>query len=131
MNRTNGLLANFRHWVPSELLKRTSFVPFYFHMRYTAQVRDQSKSNIVNMIHRTQNKTFRIASFKERVEPSDLVYTNHKILKWRKIITINNFLFIYDEICGNLQSAFSNYFKRYKDQIMHNMSDSNQFTLNV
>ena len=70
-------------------------------------------------------------SFKDRIEPSDPLYANLKILKLQNIITLSNCLFIYDHLCDNLQNAFSNYFKLLKDQHRHNTRGSNQFTLNV
>ena len=83
------------------------------------------------MVTRTQNKVLRIISFKDRTESSDLLYVNPKILKLQSIISWNNCLFIYDQLCDNLPNAFSNYFKLLKDQHRHNTRGSNQFTLNV
>ena len=62
----------------------------------------------------TQNKALQIISFKDRTEPSDPFYANHKILKLQNIITLNNCLFIYNQIYDNLRNAFSNYFKLLK-----------------
>ena len=72
------------------------------------------------MAKRTQNKAFRIISFKDRTETSDPLYANHKILKLQNMITLNNFLFIYYQLCDKLPNAFSNYFKLLKDQHKHN-----------
>ena len=83
------------------------------------------------MVKRTQNKALRIISFKDRTEPSDPLYANHKILKLQNIITLNNCLFIYDQLYDNLPNAFSNYFKLLKNQHRHNTRFCNQFTLNV
>ena len=41
-----------------------------------------------DMIQKTQNKSLRVISFKERSEPSDPLYTNHKILKLQKHLYI-------------------------------------------
>ena len=83
------------------------------------------------MVKRTQNKALQIISFRDRTEPLDPLYANHKILKLQNIITLNNCLFIYDQLCDNLPNAFSNYFKLPKNQRRHNTRGSNQFTLNV
>ena len=90
-----------------------------------------SSNNIVDMIKRTQNKALQIISFKDRTEPSDPLCANHKILKLQNIITLNNCLFIYDQLCDNLPNTFSNYFKLLKNQHRHNTRGSNHFTLNV
>ena len=73
----------------------------------------------------------RIISFKDRAEPSDPLYANHKILKLQNIITSNNCLFIYDQLCDNLLNTFSSYFKLLKNQHRHNTTGSNPFTLNI
>ena len=83
------------------------------------------------MVKRTQNKAFRIISFKNRTEPSDPLYASHKILKLQNMITLNNCLFIYYQLCDKLPNAFSNYFKLLKDQHKHNTRSSSQFILNV
>ena len=85
----------------------------------------------MDMVKRTQNKALWITSFKDRTEPSDALYANHKILKLQNIITLKNCLFIYDQLCDNLPNAFSNYVKLLKDQHRQNTRDSNKFTLNV
>ena len=70
-------------------------------------------------------------SFKDRTEPSDPLYANYKILKLQNIITLNNCMFIYDQVCGNLLNAFSNYFKLVKNQKRHITRGYINFTFNV
>ena len=130
LNRVNGLLVKLRHQASSSLLKTIYFAFFDSHLCYAAQVWGQGSSNIMDMVKRTQNKALQIISFRDRTEPSYPHYANHKILKLQNI-TLNNCLFIYDELCGNLPNAFSNYFKFRKDQHRHNTRGSNQFTFNV
>ena len=84
----------------------------------------------MDMIEKTQNKTLRIINFREKEEPSDPLYTNHKTLKLQNIITLNDWLFIC-KLCDNFPNAFSNYFKLLKDQHRHNTRGSHQFTLNL
>ena len=72
-----------------------------------------------------------IISFKDRAEPSDPLYASHKILKLQNIITSNNCLFIYDQLCDNLLNAFSSYFRLLKNQHRHNTTGSNHFNLNI
>ena len=96
-----------------------------------AQVWGQGRNNVVDMVKRTQNKALQIISFKDRTEHSDLLYANHSILKLQNIITLNNCLFIYDQLCDNLPNVFSNYFKLLKNQHRHNARGSNRFTSNL
>ena len=80
------------------------------------------------MIKRTQNKALQIISFKDRTEPSDPLYANHKILKLQNIIEQLP-VYLYDQLCDNLPNTFSNYFKLLKNQHRHNTIEP--FTLNV
>ena len=116
LNRTNGLLAMLRHQVSNSLLKTIYFAFFDSQLRYAGQVWGQGSNNVVNMIKRTQKKALRIISFKDRVEPS----ANHKILNIQNIITLNNCLFMYDQLSDNLPNAFLSYFKLLKNQHKHN-----------
>ena len=131
LNRTNGLLAKLRHRVSSSLLKTIYFVFFDSHLRYTAKIWGQGSNNVVDMIEGTQNKALRIISFKDRTESLDPLYAKHTSSKLQNIITLNNCLFIYDQLCDNLPNAFSNYFKLLKNQHRDNRRDSNPFNLNV
>ena len=129
LNRTNGLLAKLRHQASSSLLKTIYFALFDSHLRCAAQVWDQGSNNVVAVQHKYGIKEATI-SFKDRTEPSDLLYANWKILKLRNISTVNNCLFIYDQLCDNQPNTFSNYFK-LKNQHRHNTRGSNHFTLSV
>ena len=106
INRTNGLLAKLKHQVSSSLLKAIYFALFDCPLRYAAQACGQGSNNVVDMIKRTQNKALQIISFKDRTESSDLLYANHKILRLQNIITLNNCLLIYDQLCDNLRYTF-------------------------
>ena len=96
LNKANGLLAMLRHQVSSSLLKTIYFDFFNSQLRYAGQVWDHGSNNVANMIKRTQKKALQIISFKDRTEPSDPLYANHKILSLQNIITLNICLFIYD-----------------------------------
>ena len=87
---------------------------------HAAQAWGQGSNNAVDMIKRIQNKALPIISFKDRTEPSVPLYVNDKILKLQNIITLNNCLFIYDQLCDNLPNAFSKYFKLLENQHRHN-----------
>ena len=66
------------------------------------------------MIRRTQSKALQIISFKDRTEPSDPLYANHKILKLQNIIEQLP-VYLYDQLYDNLPNTFSNYFKLLKN----------------
>ena len=108
LNRTNDLLAKLRYQFTNNWLKTIYFALFDSHLRYKAQVWCQGSNNVVDMTKRTQNKALRIISFKDRTEPLDPLCVNHKIFKLQNIITLNNCLFIYDQLCDNVPNTFSN-----------------------
>ena len=86
LNKTNDLLAKLRPQVSSSLLKTIYFALFDSHLCYTAQVWGQGSNNVMDLIKRTQNKALQIISFKDRTEPSNYLYANHKILKLQKLL---------------------------------------------
>ena len=90
LNKTNNQLAKLRYHFSSSLLKTINFTLFISHLHYAAQVWGQGSNNAVDMIYRTQNKALQIISFKD----SDPLYANHKILKLKNIITLNNCLYL-------------------------------------
>ena len=69
--------------VSRSLLKTIYFALFDSHLRCGAQVWGQGSNNVVDMIERTQNKAIQIISFKDRTEPSDPLYVNHKYRNYK------------------------------------------------
>ena len=134
LNKTNDLLAKLRPQVSSSFLKTIYFALFDSHLCYTAQVWGQGSNNVMDLIKRTQNKALQIISFKDRTEPSNSLYANHKILKLQKLlhwIVACLSIYIFDQPCDNLPNPFSNYFKLLKNQHRTTTRDSNHFMLNV
>ena len=95
-------------------MKTIYFAFSYSHLSYAAQVWGQGSNTVVDMIKRTHNKALQIISFKDRTEPSDPLYANHKILKLQNIIEQLP-VYLYDQLCDNLPNTFSNYFKLLKN----------------
>ena len=98
LNRTNGLPAGTKsqiaYWEQSIL----HFLTLTYAMQYKYGSRKQKCSEYGK--DNKKYKSFRIISFKDRTEPSDPLYANHKILKLQNIIILNNCLFIYDQLCS-------------------------------
>ena len=129
LNKTNDLLAKLRPQVSSSLLKTIYFAFFDSHLCYTTQV---WSNNVMDLIKRTQNKALQIISFKDRAEPSNSLYANHKILKLQKSlhwIVACLSIYIFDQPCDNLPNPCSNYFKLLKNQHRTTTRDSNHFML--
>ena len=111
LNRTNGLQAKLRHHVSSSLLKTIYFEFFDFHLRYATQIWGQRSSNVMDIVKTIQNKALWIISLKDKIKPSRPLYAHHNILKLQNVITLNNCLFIFDQLCENLPNTFLYYFK--------------------
>ena len=71
------------HQVSSSLLNTIYFAFFDSHLCYAAQVWGQVSNNVVDMVKRAQNKALQIISFKNRTEPSDHLYANQRILRYK------------------------------------------------
>ena len=123
LNRTNGLRAKLEHQVSSILVKTIYFVlvkttslkqltennlfsTFWLSLTLCSTSKGSRKQKYSGYDKKSINKALRIISFKTRTEPSDPLYANHKVLKLQNIITLNNSLFIYNQLCDNLPNAF-------------------------
>ena len=103
LNKANGILAELRHHLPSDILKTVSYSHFDTHLRYSCQVWGQSNSDILVMVQRYQNKALRIINFKEERYPSAPLYTETNILNLTNIITLNNCMLVFDQLNSSFQ----------------------------
>ena len=84
-------------------------------MRYTGQIWGQTQSETFDMIHCAQNKALRIISFRQFMEPSELLYNQLKINSLKNNIFLNSFLFVFDKLANNLPHVFDQSFKLFKE----------------
>ena len=61
-------------------------------------------------IEQIQEKPIRIMSFKSKNEPTNLLFRNLKIMKFKDILAYNNCIFVHDQLNENLPECFSNFF---------------------
>ena len=106
LNRTNGILAKLRHHLPSDILKRVYYSLFDTHLHYACQVWGQRNSDILVMVQRAQNKALRIINFKEERHPSEPLFTETNILNLTNIITLNNYMLLFDHLNSSLPTIF-------------------------
>ena len=84
-------------------------------MRYACQIWGQIQTKTFDMIHCAQNKSLRIISFKQLLEPSEPLYNQLKINSLNSNIILNNCLFVVDKLANNLQDFSDQFFKPFKE----------------
>ena len=131
LNSTNGILVKLRHHLPFDILKTVYYSLFDTHLRYACQVWGQSNSDILVMVQRAQNKALRIINFKEERHRSAPLYTETKILNLTNIITLNNYMLVFDHLNSSLPAIFDDLFKAFKEQHSHNTRGARRYVLNI
>ena len=120
LNRGNCLLSKIRYYVQAGLLRTIYYALFDSHLRYGSQIWGQVNNLDISKIKTTQNKALRIINFKGRLENADELYKNSRIFKLQDIIKIDNCLFVYDQLKGNLPKNFNNFFNHKSNQHRYN-----------
>ena len=83
------------------------------------------------MVQRAQNKALRVINFKEERHPSAPLYTEAKILDLNNIITLNNYMLVFDPLNSSLPAIFDDLFKPFKEQHSHNARGARRYVLNI
>ena len=93
----------------------------------------QSNSYILVMIQRAQNKAVTVINFKEERHPSAPLFTETKILNLTNIITLNNYMLVFDHLNSGLPAMFDDLFKPLKEQHSLNTrgADMRRYALNI
>ena len=76
-----------------------------------------------------QEKAIRIMSFKPKNEPSNSLFRNLKIMKFKDILAYNNCIFVHDQLNENLPESFSNFFMTAPAQHNYNTRGSRNNTI--
>ena len=100
LRRSCDLQAKLRYSI--KLLRTVYFTISYSIMRYALQVWDQNKNTTFKEIEKLQNKAIRIMCFKLKLEPTEPMHRELKILKKRDLLTLNNFQFVQARMIGKL-----------------------------
>ena len=131
LNRAKGILAKLRYNVTADLLKTIYYTFFDSYMKYVCHNLGQVLSKTFDMIPRAQNKALRIISFKQFMEPSELLYNQLKINSLKNNIILNNCLFVFDNLTSNLLDVFDQFFKPFKELHNHKTRGTQQYLLNI
>ena len=108
LNRSNGILAKSRHYVPPKQLKDIYYAIFSSHLTYGSQIWGQSSNTYIEKIFLIQTYAVRIISFAD----TDPIF---KKLKIKDHISLQNCLLAYDFINKKLPRSFNNTFSELKD----------------
>ena len=131
LNTANGILVKLRYYVTADVLKTICYAFFDSHIKYTCHIWGQVQNKTFDMIQRAQNKALRIISFKQFLEPFEPLYNQLKINSLKNNITLNNRLFVFDNLTNNLPDVFDQFFKPFKELHNHNTRGSHQYLLNI
>ena len=106
LNRGNCLLSKIRYYVKASLLRTIYYALFDSHLRYGCQIWGQINNQDINNIEIPQNKALRIINLKGPLDSANPLYKDSKIFKLRDTIKIDNCLFAFDQLKGNLPMNF-------------------------
>ena len=93
LSRTCGLLAKLRYFAKTELLRTAYFAIFYSIFRSAIQVWVHHRNHTTKAIEEIQEKAIRIMSFKPKNEPTNPIFRNLKIMKFKDILAYKNCIF--------------------------------------
>ena len=125
LNRAKGMISKIRHYLkqnPPQLLSIYNSI-FSSHMVYGCQTWGLTESKYIKKIQTLQNRALRLITFADL--PSSgyhhmaPLYKYLKLLKFRDLVSMKNFLFVHDYY-NKLPESFSSYIILSKDMHTHN-----------
>ena len=115
LSRANGMLAKVRHYIPQPELKNVYHAIFESHILYGSQVWTPKLLSVTNTISVLQKNAMRIITFSEFKAHSEPLFKKLQVLKFTDSIALNNCLFVYDFLNGNLPDSYTGTFSRIQD----------------
>ena len=112
LNRANGMLAKARHFVPLNELTNIYHAIFSSHLMYGCQIWTQKLLSVTDKISILQKNAVRIMTFSDFKAHSEPLFKQLEILKFKDNIVLQNCLFVYDYLKGNLPNSFDDTFNR-------------------
>ena len=111
LNRANGMLAKAQ-FVPLSELKNVYHAIFSSHLKYGCQIWTQKLLSVTDKMSILQKNAVRIMTFSGFNAHSEPLFKQLDILKFNDNIVLQNCLFVYDYLKGNLSSSFEFTFNR-------------------
>ena len=131
LSRAIGLLTKIRHYVSSDVLRNIYHGIFSSLLTYGCQVWGQVRNKYICRLERLQNNAIKVINFANFRESSLPFYKESNILKLNDVIKIQNFLFVLDDIKGELPRALSNTFQLTCNKHKYNTRSAARFTVNI
>ena len=103
LSRSCGLLARLRYFAKTDLLRTVYFAIFDSILRYAILVWGQYRNQTMKEIEKIQEKAIKIMSFKPKNEPSNSLFRNLEIMKFKDILAYNNCIFVHDQLNEKFQ----------------------------
>ena len=102
LSRSVGMLSKIRHYVNEQTLRMIYYGIFSSILTYAAQIWGQIQSKHINRVIKLQDRAIRIINFAQYCDSRNPLYHKSNILKFNDNLDLQNFLFVYDSLKGNL-----------------------------
>ena len=123
------LLAKLRYFTNTDLLRTVYFAIFDSILRYAIRVWGQHRKQTTKEIAQIQEKAIRIMSFKPKNDPTNPLFRNLKIIKFKDILAYNNCISVHDQLNENLPRSFNKSFSTAPAQHNYNTRGSSNNTI--
>ena len=94
LNQTTGILSKLRYNTSLPILKIIYHSLFGSHLQYGAQLWGQGNCVNQNIIQNLQNRALRKITFKKFHDPVNPLYKDLKILEFKGLLHLQNYLFV-------------------------------------
>ena len=131
LSRAIGMLSKIRHYVSADLLRTIYFSIFNSLITYGCQIWGQITNQHICRLIRLQNKAIRVINFANFRDHSLPLYSASNILKITDTIKMQNFLFVYDDLYGQLPNALSNTFVLSSNRHNYNTRSAKRNTVTI
>ena len=131
LSRATGMLAKIRHYVSDVTLRSIYFGIFSSLLTYGAPVWGQIRNKHFYRLERIQNKAIRLINFAKYRASANPLYKCSNILKLADNVKLENFLYVLDDINGQLPSALSNNFQLVRNSHTYNTRSSSRHNVTI
>ena len=127
LSRVNGILSKLRYYAPFKTCLQVYYSLFYSHLIYGCIVWGLTSKENISKIEVLQRKCLRIMTFSDFRSHTNGMFVEHKILKVREVIKLQQLQFMYSFIDKSLPSDFSKLFN-LNDEV-HNYKTRQMFNV--
>ena len=110
-----GMLSKLRHFVPHNVITSVYYAIFSSLLHYGSIVWGQKTNSNIKRLETIQNKALRVINFAPFNAPTNELYKNNRILKFKDQIRLQNILLVHDDINRKIPYALQNTFKPLSD----------------